>query len=187
MVIKGTHLTLEEAEKQKLNRGFKATTIIWAACLIALAIYLVIANVIPDVFVADHPGFPDPFAIVAYVLYGISIVCLFIAFFLRRYLLKSDSIIHQLTSQAAPYGIGSGAPLINFNPAALRYNTAIVVSLSFCQSIAIFGLILRILNADFASLYILVAVSAAALIYFRPKKAELYNLAVKMKQEQVAR
>ncbi len=181
MVISGNYGNLDEADVQKLNTGLRTTTVIWAAFLAAQVVYLIVANVMQGVFVSDIKT-DDTFAFVAYALYVISIFCLLTAYFLPKVFLKRSGAITSTVIRSAS-SMAGGAPASSIDAANSMYITAKILSISFCESIGIFGLILRILNTDFLSMYVLVAISAAALIYFRPRKKELYDLAVKMKQE----
>ena len=80
----------------------------------------------------------------------------------------------------SPTIMASGA---NTQSAIGRYFGGIIIYLSLVESIAIYGLIICIINADFFSLYLLVAIAIVALIYFRPKKQELMDLAIQLKED----
>jgi hypothetical protein len=53
------------------------------------------------------------------------------------------------------------------------YTAAVVASLAMCESIGIYGLILFLLGRSTTDLFLLLAVSAAAMVFHRPKREEL--------------
>jgi hypothetical protein len=52
----------------------------------------------------------------------------------------------------------------------------VIISLALCESVGIYGLVLFFLGKNTMDLYLLLGVSAAAMIYYRPRKDELLNL-----------
>jgi hypothetical protein len=66
-------------------------------------------------------------------------------------------------------------------PQALgKYTTAVMVSLALSESIGIYGLVLFFLGSTIQTLYLFMVISACAMIFFRPKKEELAELAISM-------
>jgi hypothetical protein len=53
------------------------------------------------------------------------------------------------------------------------YTKATVITLALAESIGIFGLVLFFLGDSFQVLYLFIAVSAAVMFYYRPKRDEL--------------
>jgi hypothetical protein len=57
-----------------------------------------------------------------------------------------------------------------------KYTSAVIASLVMCEGVGIYGLILFLLGKDATDLYLLLGISAAAMVYYRPKREELVNL-----------
>jgi hypothetical protein len=93
------------------------------------------------------------------------------AYVLRKFLIKK---ITRPFNQAA---LSSGA-----HPAVAGYLTAVIVVLALAESVGIYGMVLFFIGKDAVSFYQLMILAAAAMIFFRPKKEELIELAEKMKK-----
>jgi hypothetical protein len=93
------------------------------------------------------------------VLYGIAVIELFIARFLRRHMLRREE-------GEVPVRIALG-----------KYATAVIVSLALSESVAIYGLVLFILGGDGRDLYFLIALAAGAMVYYRPRTDEVLAMA----------
>ncbi len=89
-------------------------------------------------------------------LFGLSLAQLGIAFFLRKFQLKPTES--------------------NRKDPVKTYATAVLVSCAFAESIGVCGLVLFLLRPDFQTLYMFIAVSAIAMIVYRPKREELEGL-----------
>jgi ATP synthase subunit C len=63
------------------------------------------------------------------------------------------------------------------DPMLQRYFTAMIVALALSESIGIYGLVLFFLGKDQTDLYLLTLVSAAAMLFYFPKKEHLLLLA----------
>lgn len=63
------------------------------------------------------------------------------------------------------------------HPLLQKYISAMMVALALSESIGIFGFVLFLLGKNALDLYILIAVSAAAIVAYRPKRDELLDLA----------
>jgi hypothetical protein len=165
---------LDDAELQKLNKGWPVILVIWGAILFSLAVYLVVCYMVEDqlTFITFGPDFPlETFK---FILYGISVLTLVAAYHLRKAMLKvrgGRSIFAPTHKQTAP----------NQHPALGKYVTAMIIALALSESIAIYGLVLFLTFRDWLALYQLITLSAAAMIYFRPRKEEILELAVAMR------
>lgn len=72
----------------------------------------------------------------------------------------------------------------NSHPSIVKYGTAVIVSIAISESIGIVGFVLFLLSKDFPTLYILAGISAAAMLYHRPKMIELDKIASQMNNTQ---
>jgi len=67
-----------------------------------------------------------------------------------------------------------------------RYLTAMIVALTMSETMGIFGLVLFLLGKNSIDLYLLVGVSAAAMIMYRPRKEEMIILAQEKPEDSTA-
>ncbi|MFC2000833.1 hypothetical protein ACFLXE_08815, partial [Chloroflexota bacterium] len=65
--------------------------------------------------------------------------------------------------------------------AVTRYMNMTIMSASTAVAVGIFGLLLAITVEDFFSLYLLVGLSAGALLLFRPRRQELVDMVIDTK------
>jgi hypothetical protein len=96
-------------------------------------------------------------------LYGGAFILLFIKRPVRKYI---------MIMKGRP-GQKSGAFQ---RPETQRYTTAIIISCAMSEAIGIFGLVLYLLGKNAMDLYVLIALSAVAMLQSRPKKEELGSL-----------
>ena len=160
---------LDETEMQSINTGLILLRLIWVSLTAALAVYIVVANVIEEDVVIGRNHLDDAFDIVKYMLYLISALLLCAVYLIRRSVKKTDSVFSKMV------GFITGSP-------TTRYILGLVISAALCQSVGIFGLIMFFIDRDYVSLYILIGIAACVLIHIRPRKGELIRLAIKMKQ-----
>ena len=155
-----------------LDNGMKVIWIIWGAMFASLGIYIIVAHMVGDQIKMQDLA-PDVFSVLRNVLYAVAIVEFAIIPFIRKKMLKSGARTTQTPDRAMP-GAGN-------HPATAKYASVTVISLALAESIAIYGLLLYFLGKDFQSLYMLTAISAAAMIIHRPKMEELEDLALALR------
>lgn len=141
--------------EQDMERTMLVLKVLWLALLGSLGAYLIVGR-----FVA--PGLDlrlnaDTFRVLRTVLYALSLVVLIAAGYVRRRMLAAK----------AP-SAGSST--------TQEYSGAVITSLAMSESVGIYGLLLFLLGKDATDLYLLLAISAAAMFYFRPRKEELFDL-----------
>jgi hypothetical protein len=153
---------------KSIDKGMITIKIIWAAMLFSLAIYLFVGLYARDQFATSIDE--SIIQTLRNVLYGISIITLVAAKFIRNILLKST-----FTGRRQGTNIQ--------HPALARYSTAMIVSLALSESIGIYGLILAFLGSSTTDLYLLLVIAAAAMIHFRPKKEEVVGIAQQLNNE----
>lgn len=128
--------------------------IIWGAMLFSLLIYLSMGVLLGRTLPFFLAG-TETMNILRGVLYGAAVIELFIAWFLRRRML------------------GAGEGDMTVRAALGKYATAVTVFLVLSESVAIYGLVLFMLGGDKTDLYFLVALAAAAMIFYRPRTDEV--------------
>jgi hypothetical protein len=97
------------------------------------------------------------------LLYLFTFIIIVITRYIRRFILSGKGQNGQATQ--------------NFQPLTLqKYTTAMIAAWALLESIGIFGLVLFLLGKNPMDLYLLILISAAAMLWYRPKKDELINL-----------
>lgn len=158
---------LTEAEKEGIEKGFKTIMIIWAAIFACLFIYLVMALVAGEGIRQGSSG-SIPIPLFRNILICVSIIEIFIIRVIRRILL-SESAVHKLDESNIPS---------NQVPAVFQYNKAIIISSALADSIGIYGLVLYFVGAGLTTLYLFLGGSALVMLFHKPRKEELINLAI---------
>ncbi len=160
---------IDPTEVKKLDSGFALILIIWGAIFVSLGVYLGVCIVLGDTLPAGmEAGFP--LETLRYALFGISVVTLVAVHFLRGFLLEHPGFVR--ASRPGPS---------TQHPAVARYTVIVIITSALLESIGIYGLILFLLAKDSLSLYQLLGLSAAAMLFYRPKKDELLGLFERMK------
>ena len=129
--------------------------------LVGLAIYVFIGlRVGPNIQVSMDKS---TFGVIKTVLYLFTLIIIIITRYVSRFIISGKGQFGQATQ--------------NFEPLTLqKYTTAIIVAWALLDSIGIFGLILFLLGKNPMDLYLLIAISAAAMFWYRPKKDDLIHL-----------
>lgn len=158
---------VDNREREEIEKGWKSIYIMWIVMLSAVFIYLIIGLYLKD-------GLQSTIAegnleILRYVLYAISIITFISISYVRRLILESKNI-------------GNNQSIISNNSAVARYTIAIIVSLALAESISIYGLVLFVLGKNTSDLYLLIFISAFAMIYYRPFKEQMIKLVNEMKE-----
>jgi len=156
---------METTIKEEAGKRFRTLQIIWVALLCSVLMCLLICHFIPvEVDMVSGPAVET----LVYIFYGLAVFQLFLAHFLRRALLstgeKPSAAVHEEQTDRSQ------------KQRLAKYAAAVIVALALAESIGIFGLVLFVLTGKFQTLYILIVLSAAGIIYHRPKKEELEEL-----------
>ena len=147
--------------EQEMNRTMMTLKIIWGAILMSLAFYLA-AGLLATPSMPSAIG-SEAFAALRRILYGLAIAALVAARYIRRLILAGKS---------RDVGSAQAQPTSPMQ----RYTSAVIVTLALSESVGIFGLVLCLLGKNSSDLYLLLGISAAAMIYYRPRKEELKSL-----------
>ncbi|HSQ36178.1 MAG TPA: hypothetical protein VLQ89_09335 [Candidatus Binatia bacterium] len=147
--------------EQEMNRGMMTLKIIWSAIMMSLAIYAVVGSVITTNLPPPLGG--EVFPTLRLALYAVGFATLIAARFVRKWILA---------------GVNRSVDPPAERPVSLmpRYTAAVIATLAMSESVGIYGLVLFILGRDPADLYLLLGISAAAMVYYRPRKEELAGL-----------
>jgi hypothetical protein len=165
---------LEAQEQAAINKGMQTLWIIWGAMLVTLFIYIVVCHVLGEGFVSVE-GSDLPIGLLRKILAGIGAVVLLVAYFMRRSMLSNQRGI----PQPKPVEHTAGW---NTVPYVAKYIAAVIVSLAMSESIGIYGFVLFLLGDSFQTLYTFIAVSALAMVFYRPRREELDKLAMAYKK-----
>lgn len=161
----------EQMEMKQLDTGWRVTLLIWGAILASLGVYLVVCMMVEkELQINLDPNLP--LETIKYALFGVSFITLFVVYYLRKFLLKSISS-----------NVISGQTSSSQHPAVGKYLVLVIITSALLESIGIYGIVLFFLAKDTSSLYQLLIISAGAMIYFRPRKEELLNIAAQMKAQ----
>ncbi len=157
--------------KRNVEKQFTVLWIIWGALISALVIYLFMGHVLrPALGPQVSEGFPmDSLRM---ILMAVSALELFIIYYIRRSLL-SPGPSGTITDRKGP------KPVINRQLFLGKYTSVVIISNAIAESIGIYGLVLFLLGDTPQTLYLFIAVSAMAMVAFRPKRSEFDHLAVK--------
>ncbi len=147
--------------EQEMDRGLMTMKIIWSAMLMSLAVYLVVGLVVAPNMPSTFTG--DTFATLRMALYLLGIATLIAARYIRKLILGRE---------------GRSVGPAQAQPSSLMaiYTSAVIASLAMCESVGIYGLVLFFLGRNSTDLYLLLGISAAAMVYYRPRKEELAGL-----------
>lgn len=167
---------LTPSEKEAIEKGFATLKIIWMVMFGALLIYVIICRQFGHE-IQQAANIQLAATRLKYIFLGLSIGTLLLTHHLRRIMLVVRS--------AGPVIKLADRPSYPNQPQALgKYTAAVIVSLALSESIGIYGLVLFFLGDSLQTLYTFIAVSAFAMLYYRPKQEELAMLAISMKADQ---
>jgi hypothetical protein len=147
---------------ETLQKQFNIIRIIWLAMLVSLAIYLVICQLAGDA-VRQGVGNDIPLDLMRSILIAISVAELLLIDFFRKRTLKPRR-------GAAPEAV------------VQKYSVTSLISYAIAESIGIFGMVLYFLGDRVHYLYMLIAISALTMVYYRPKFEELEALVKEAKR-----
>jgi hypothetical protein len=150
---------------EEIKKGLMTLNIIWCAMLISLAIYLFVGLQVAGNLRTSLGA--DTYAIVRLFLYILAFVTLIAIRYVRKLLLSAKGS-NQQRSASGRYPIQ--------NPAIGKYVSAMIVAWAMSEGIGIYGLVLFFLGKNVTDLYLLLALSAATMCFYRPKREEITSL-----------
>ncbi len=157
--------------EQEFDKRLMTLRMIWFAVLMSLAIYLFVGiKAGADVQSSMNE---DIFGILRTVLYAVAFATLIATRYVRKLILSGKSQ-------------GSQPTQVLKASAFQRYSAAVVVSLAMSESIGIYGLVLFFLGKNSTDLYLLIMISAAAMVMYRPRKDAVINLVEENREDSAA-
>jgi hypothetical protein len=154
---------METIDRELLLKEYRIAWLIWIAMVFSLCMYLLICRYMDDAVRQSM----ENIEVLRTALFAVSFVVLGTAFFLRRRMLKVTP-----ASMETDISSSGNDPSLRA-PGAGKYVSNVVISLALCESVGIYGLVLFFVGDSTEILYTFIAISAAAMLYFRPKKEEM--------------
>ena len=161
---------LEASVREALDKEFRSLWIIWAGMLGSLLLYIFICHQFGEE-IRRTASSDIPVEKVKNIIYVLVLITLFLAHFLRRLILAGRFSASKAT-------ISKPRSALKQSPFLIRYVTAVIISVTLSESIGIYSLLLFFLGHNFHIFYIFIAISAAAMFLYRPKREELESLAL---------
>lgn len=159
---------MEESQKQAVESRLLVMWIIWGAMVVSLGVYIAICVLVGDK-VRQTMGEGFPLALLRNILFGISIVELIATHFIRKLMMREPV--------TDPGSISSAEPVARDSASMHgKYLSAMVISLALCESIGIYGLVLFFLGDSFQTMYTFMIISAAGMLFHRPKRESIEAL-----------
>jgi hypothetical protein len=165
---------MEAQGKDAIDKGMRILWFIWGAMVCSLLIYIFVCHQLGEGF-GEGGGADVPVVLLRNIFFILAAAELVMSYFLRRFMLKDRP-------RTAGAAIVRRASALNQLPFLIQYFAAVVISLALSESIGIYGLVLFLLGGGFKTLYTFIAVSALAMVFYRPKRAEMERLAMAYKQ-----
>ena len=157
--------------EQELDKRLMTLRIIWFAMLMSLGIYLFVG-----IQVGTHVQSSineEAFGILRTVLYAMAFAILIATRYIRKLIMSGRSQVSQ--------------PAEALKHLALqKYSAATIVALAMSESIGIYGLVLFFLGKNSTDLHLLILISAAAMVMYRPRKDEMLNLVQESREDSVS-
>jgi hypothetical protein len=147
--------------EQEPDKRLMTLRIIWFAMLTSLAVYWFVGIQVGTNVKSSVNE--DTFGILRTVLYALAFAILIATRYIRKLILSGKSQVSPETQ-------------VLKHPALQKYSAATIVALAMSESIGIYGLILCFLGKNSTDLYLLILISAAAMVMYRPRKDEMLNL-----------
>jgi hypothetical protein len=166
---------VEAQEKTAIDKGMKTLWLIWAAMLGNLLIFIFVCRQLGEGF-RGTGGSDVPVGLLRSIFFVLAAAELIMSYYLRRFWLKTRP-------EAARAAMGRRTAILNRPFFVVQYTTVVVISLALAESIGIYGLVLFLLGGGFKTLYIFIAVSALAMVFYRPKREEMERLAMAYKKQ----
>jgi F0F1-type ATP synthase membrane subunit c/vacuolar-type H+-ATPase subunit K len=150
---------------EEVKRGLMTLNIIWFSIFISLVVYLFVGIMVKENVQTSMDA--AAFTTLKSILYGIAAVTLIVTRFVRKFVLSAKGGNKQVAQKAEAR---------TQHPALAKYTTAMIVSLAMTESVGIYGLVLFFIGKNAMDLYLLIAVSAIAMFFYRPNREEIVNL-----------
>ncbi|MBI5306955.1 MAG: hypothetical protein HZB37_01105 [Planctomycetes bacterium] len=159
---------MDASENKQVNRGMRYLWIVWAGLLYALYAYFKLCRILEN----QAPYFSNvklPIDAIKYGLFIVTGVLLFFAYSLRNAVQKNQykSLSPKIIARAAK---------VNKPAIFVKYSTTVIYSQILSLSIGLLGLFFFLVSGDWQPFYILIVISALAIIYLHPKRKEFERI-----------
>ena len=145
----------------ELEKGWKTIYLIWIAMLVVLFLYMLVGLSLEDKI--DLSLDKSVVSILRYIFYFLSGILVFSIKYVRNMILNSESKNEQNSYSE--------------NPAVFTYIKATITSLAMAEFVAVLGLVLFLISKNSLDLYLLIFISAVAMIFYRPFKEQMIEYA----------
>ena len=163
-------MKLEELNREILEKGMRTIWKIWVYMFLSLWTYIIVCHEIgkdAHFFIK----YDQHLANLKYLFFALSLIVLYFSHYFRKTMLKRPSIKSDLKIIKRAKKLGKPAILV-------KYSTFVLISLAFSEAIALYGVVYFFLSKDYQTLYVLIGISAAAMLYHRPKAKELAQISI---------
>ncbi len=150
---------METKPATDLRKAYKTTVIIGLAMMASLLVYTIVVETIRK----QHEPFggfspmPDVIATLRYALLGVAVMEFFLIQLLNKLMLSAKAPIRKTPGTA------------QFGPEAQKLMSAAVVTFALCESVAIYGLVLFLVQGNSNDFYLFLLISLAYFSMFFPK------------------
>ena len=167
---------MSQVNTDDIKKELRKTWMMWGALLYSLFLYIKICHLLDSRWEPIlNNSFPaETLKIIVFI---VSAVLLIFSLYWRNYILTSNN-------PKTDAGYIKRASKTNSNPAVIKYSTAVICSTAIALNVGIAGFGMFLLIKDFQTLYLLVTISAIAVVYYRPKKSELESVVSSMNIKQ---
>ncbi|MFC2028009.1 hypothetical protein ACFLU3_04915 [Chloroflexota bacterium] len=145
---------LTDKDSRDISVALIFIQLIWIGLVIAIGVYIVVANILGEGLIQD-PNEPTDaaFSVVEYLLFAIGFILVIATFFIRRWILKRNSALSDDIRPASTAGNSIGKiDSNNLRSAIARYTGGLFVCYGLIVSIGIFGLVLFMANNSYIAL-----------------------------------
>jgi F0F1-type ATP synthase membrane subunit c/vacuolar-type H+-ATPase subunit K len=144
--------------------------IIWGAMVVSLGLYVLVCHLVID-GIRQSVDSDFTFAMLRNILYGMAIVTLFGAHFVRKFILAPRvGGSENMSSKQQPPPVKDPSQLMG------KYTIAMLLSLALSEMIGIFGMVLFFLGDSFQTLYSFIGISVLGMFHYRPRQNEIDKL-----------
>ena len=157
--------------EQELDKRLMTLRIIWFAMLMSLGIYLFVAIQVGTNVQSSINE--ETLGILRTVLYAMAAAILIATRYVRKLIMSGRS----QASQPAQ---------VLKHVALQKYSAATIVALAMSESVGVYGLLLFFLGKNPTDLYLLILISAAAMVMYRPRKDAMLNLVQESREDSVS-
>jgi hypothetical protein len=156
---------LDTLDKDTAKKDLRTIWIIWSAIFLSLWLYIVVCHEL----VKEVPyvkGYDASLELLKYVFFALSLIALYLSHRLRKTMMERSSVKSDLRVVERTRQLGK-------SPTLVKYMMIVLVSVALSEGVTLLGVVYFFLSGDFQTLYVLLGLSAIAMIYHRPKADEL--------------